>query len=227
MSSTKRKNPKSKDTFRRSATSKLNNNHFKINSLPNLLIFIGLCFLVAGVVIPILTLYPVLKEEIKYKVITNPKNAQKKAKIKPINTDFGIVIPKINANAKVIANVNPYHEDIYQKALTQGVAHAEGTSLPGQIGNTFIFAHSSGDWYTANQYNSVFYLLNKLNINDEIVIYYQNFEYKYRVIEKKIVEASEVDYLTRKSAVKTVTLMTCWPPSTTLKRLIVVAELAN
>lgn len=225
MSSTKRKNPKLKSTFRRSATSKFGDYHFTINSFPNLLIFIGLCFLVAGVVIPVLTFYPVLKEEIRYTAITRPKNAQKRAKIKPINTDFGIVIPKINANAKIVLNVNPYHEQIYQKALTQGVAHAEGTSLPGQIGNTFIFAHSSGDWYTANRYNSIFYLLNKLEKNDEISIYYQKQEYKYKVIDKKIVEASEIDYLTRRSAIKTVTLMTCWPPGTTLKRLIVVGKL--
>ncbi len=205
--------------------SQINKAKFKIDSLSNLLIFIGLCFLVAGMVIPLLTFYPVIKEEIKYKVITSPKNSQKQAKIKPVNTDFAIVIPKINANAKVVPNVNPYQENIYQKALTQGVAHAEGTSLPGQIGNTFTFAHSSGDWYTANRYNSVFYLLNKLVKNDKISIYYKNQEYKYKVIEKKIIEASEVDYLTRKSAVKTVTLMTCWPPGTTLKRLIVVGKL--
>lgn len=145
--------------------------------------------------------------------------------LKPVYTDFGLVIPKIRANSKVIANVNPYREEIYQKALTLGVAHAEGTALPGKIGNTFIFAHSSGDWFTANRFNSVFYLLNKLEKNDEIDIYYQKQKYVYKVIEKKIVTPSEIDYLTKKGAKRTITLMTCWPPGTTLKRLIVIGEL--
>ena len=186
-----------------------------------------MCFLVAGVVIPLLTFYPVIPEEIRYKAITRPKNAQKMAQIKPINTDFGIVIPKINANAKVVLNVNPYQENIYQKALTQGVAHAEGTSLPGQIGNTFIFAHSSGDWYTANRYNSVFYLLNKLKKDDEIFIYYQKKKYRYLVTEIKFVNADQINYLSRKPGSHMLTLMTCWPPGTTIKRLIIIAQLSS
>jgi len=223
MSSTK-KEKNLKESKKSKVKSQKHNLKFKSDFLANLLIYVGIGLSFAGISILFFTFFPVIKEEIKYQAITNPKNAQKKAEIKPINTEFGIVIPKIAANAKVIARVNPYDEETYQKALTQGVAQAEGTSLPNEAGNIFLFAHSSGNWYTANRYNSVFYLLNKLEENDEISIYYKNQEYKYKVIEKKIVEASEVDYLTRKSAVKNVTLMTCWPTGTTLKRLIIQAE---
>jgi sortase A len=223
--STKRKNRKPNPAFRRSATTKFNKKYFKINSLPNLLIFIGLCFLTAGLLILFFTFYPAVKEEIKYKIITSSKNHQKITEIKPVNADFGIVIPKIGANAKIIANVNPYDEKIYQKALTQGVAHAEGTAFPGAFGNTFLFAHSSADWYSANTYNSIFYLINKLEKDDEIDLYYLQKKYRYLVVEKKIIDPGRIDYLSSRFSQKMLTLMTCWPPGTTLKRLIIIAKL--
>lgn len=168
---------------------------------------------------------PVFLVEIKYQV--NPPVISQQKEITPVDDNFGIVIPKINANAKVIANVDPYNSAVYQVALTKGVAHALGTSFPGQPGNVFIFAHSSVDFFNATRYNSVFYLLNKLEKSDEIILYYNKEKFKYQVTEKKIVAASEVNYLTNVGDQKTVTLMTCWPPGTTLKRLIVIGEIAS
>jgi len=221
MASTKRKKRKESLKF------KIQSSKLQLK-VQNYFIYTGLFLILAGLTIFTLTFYPVIKEELKYQFssktgLKRPKNAQ----IKPVDEEFGIVIPKIGANAKVIANVDPYNEKEYQWQLTKGVAHAKGTSLPGQIGNTFIFAHSSGDWFTANRYNSIFYLLNKLKKGDGIDIYYQKQKYEYKVVEKKIVEANSLDYLVKKEAKKTITLMTCWPPGTTLKRLIVIAEAIN
>jgi len=207
--------------------SPISNNQFQ--KLSDRLITFGYCFLIIGALIFILTFYPVIIEEIKYQLTY--KTAQKTLKnvqIKPVDEDFGIVIPKIRANAKVIANVDPYNPIEYQWQLTHGVAHAKGSSLPDKAGNTFIFAHSSGNWYEANRYNSVFYLLNKLKKNDEIDIYYQKNKIRYKVSETKIVNADQINYLSSKpSNLQTLTLMTCWPPGTTLKRLIVVGRISN
>lgn len=60
---------------------------------------------------------------------------------------------------------------------------------------------------------------------DEILLYYNKEKFKYQVTDKKIVDASEVKYLTGTGDKKTITLMTCWPPGTTLKRLIVIGEI--
>lgn len=230
MSSTKRKKRKISNLptslkRKNNVTMKQCNNE-TINKLSKYLITFGYCFLVIGVLIFTLTFYPVIKEEINYQISTKrDQNKLKKVEIKPLDKEFGIVIPKIGANAKIVPNVDPYNEKEYQWQLTKGVAHAKGTSLPGQIGNTFIFAHSSGDWYTANRYNSVFYLLNKLEKDDDIYLYYQNQKFHYKVSEKKIVDSTAIDYLVRKKAEKIVTLMTCWPPGTTLKRLLVIGKL--
>ena len=144
--------------------------------------------------------------------------------IVPKNTDFGIVIPKIRANSQIHQDVDWQNPQIYQKALQTGVAHALGTSTPDQDGNMFLFAHSGVDFYEAVRYNAEFYLLGKLEVGDEITIFYQDKPYLYTVREVKKVSPSEVEYLEKDSITKTLTLMTCWPAGTTFKRLLVIAE---
>ncbi|MDD4937600.1 MAG: sortase [Candidatus Shapirobacteria bacterium] len=183
---------------------------------------IGGILIIIALFIPLSIFSPVLKSEISYQFSSRNLNKE----IIPVDTNFSIVIPKINANTKVIDNVDPFNSHEYQIALTRGVAHAKGSSTPNSGGNTFIFAHSAGNWYQANQYNAVFYLLNKLIKDDEIIIYYQSQPYHYSVIETKLVNASEINYLIGNSP-NQLTLMTCWPPGTTLKRLLVIATLKN
>ena len=47
--------------------------------------------------------------------------------------------------------------------------------------------------------------------------------YIYKVIESQIVDPAQVEYIRRKSNKEFLTLQTCWPPGTTLKRLLVFA----
>lgn len=188
------------------------------------LVLIGVVLILASLLIPAKTFAPVIKSEIEYQI--NKKNISN-TEFTPVNTDFSIVIPKINANTKVVKNVDPYNSSVYQQALTQGVAHALGTATPDTFGNTFIFAHSAGNWYQANQYNAIFYLLNKLVAGDQIFIYYQNQKYTYLVKELKFVAPTDVKLMNQDLSQHQLTLMTCWPPGTTLKRLIVIAKLQN
>jgi len=140
---------------------------------------------------------------------------------------FSIIIPKIGANSKVISDVDSQDSKVYQVALTEGVAHAKGTAYPGQTGNSFFFAHSSDNFYNANRYNSIFYLLNKMELGDFFYLVYKNWVYKYIVTETSIVEPEEVRYLENNTDKKMATLMTCWPAGTTISRLVVVGELVE
>ncbi|MDD2482787.1 MAG: sortase [Candidatus Shapirobacteria bacterium] len=196
----------------------------KLGIKRNKFILVGILFIFISLTIPVSTFAPVLKSEIIYQL---DKKTDKPTEIVPINLDFSIIIPKINANAKVIKNVDPFNSKIYQRALTQGVAHAKDTSTPDKSGNTFIFAHSAGNWYEANQFNAVFYLLNKLETGDEIIVYYQSQKYIYTVNETKIINGNELNYMSSKIGQNQLTLMTCWPPGTTLKRLVVISTLKN
>jgi sortase A len=194
--------------------------------IPRILIGFGELCIFAGIVIVFMTFFPVIKEEVAYTqyILTHTTAAQQD--LKPIDTEFGIVIPKLGANAHVIANVDPYIPAIYQQALTRGVAHAKGTALPGDPGNIFLFSHSSVNFYTATVYNSVFYLIHKLERNDEIFLYYNNVKYVYRVDEIIFADPKSVSYLSGKTKEQTLTLMTCWPPGTTLQRLLVITKIS-
>ncbi len=191
----------------------------KINR--NYSLVIGIVLIVISLAIPMSTFAPVFKAEVDYQI--NQKN-KVETEIVPIDPEFSIIIPKINANAKVIKNVDPFDAKIYQSALTKGVAHAKNTATPDQNGNVFIFAHSAGNWYQANQFNAVFYLLNKLEVGDEIIVYYQSEKYNYIVNDSKLIKGNELIYLENNINQKQLTLMTCWPPGTTLKRLIIIAN---
>ena len=201
------------------------------------LISLGFFLIFTSIAVFIFTFYPVIFAEIKYQlaklgdrssVVSIEENAPNgKNVIKPVDEEFGIVIPKIGANAKVIENVDPYDPQIYQKALTGGVAHAKGTVFPGNFGNIFIFSHSSVNFYEANRYNSIFYLLSKMEKGDEVYIFFHKQKFMYKVTDKKIVAPQEVSYLSGQAQGQILTLMTCWPAGTTFKRLLVIGKLSS
>lgn len=147
--------------------------------------------------------------------------------ITPLDTNFGVVIPKIAANARVIANVDAGNQGVYTEALRRGVAHAAGTVFPGQVGNSFLFAHSVGNFWEVSRWNAVFYLLRELAPGDEVDIFYQGKRYIYVVYDKRVVEPTDVGYLHSQANFPMLTLQTCWPPGTTLKRLLVFARLKS
>lgn len=203
----------------------------------------GIALIAVSALVLLLTFFPVVTEEIKYQLlpkhddalVITREEAEKKSEdgtqtqtasavIYPVDEDFGIVIPKIAANAKVIPDVDWQDSGVYQKALTQGVAQAKGTAYPGEVGNIFLFAHSGVDFYEANRYNALFYLINKLVPGDEMYVFYKGQKFVYLVAAKKTVSPENVEYLKGDPTKKTLTLMTCWPAGTTISRLIVVAE---
>lgn len=144
--------------------------------------------------------------------------------IQPKDAEFGIVIPKIAANARVVADVNPADSKQYLEALKEGVAHAKGTAFPGDGGHVYLFAHSTDYFWNVSNYNAVFYLLYKLEVNDEVDLFYMGKRYLYKVIDTKIVDPTQTQYLTRQTTSEFLTLQTCWPPGTTLKRLLIFAK---
>ena len=210
-----------------------------LRTIGNFLV-LGSLFLIAK------TFYNPIKEEVRYnldrfqkkqyvvstsavkKTIPKGELAKYLAKgpveiITPEDPNFSIVVPKIAANARILSNVSAVDENVYLEALKGGVAHASGTAFPGEGGHIYLFAHSTDYLWNVGSYNAVFYLLYKLKKDDEINVFYNGQRYVYRVIGNRVVDPSDVGYLTRKTNTEFLTLQTCWPPGTTLKRLLVFA----
>lgn len=156
--------------------------------------------------------------------LKNIKNNEKV--LVPPDTYFSIVIPKIGASSQVIINVDPANEKEYLAALQKGVAHAKGSVFPGMPGTSFYFSHSTDSFWDVGRYNAVFYLLKDMQIGDDVYIYFKNNRYNYKVTKTEILDPNDVTLLVNAQNDKTeqVVLQTCWPPGTTWKRFIVIAQ---
>lgn len=130
-------------------------------------------------------------------------------------------IAKINVGANVHWDVE--EGDILNQ-LKSGVAHYKGTSKPGEGGNIFIVGHSSNYPWIISSYNSVFALLDKLAPGDRIELSDNTHNYVYEVKSTRIIKPGDVSVLDSTSK-ETLSLLTCWPIGTSLKRMIVQAEL--
>lgn len=133
-----------------------------------------------------------------------------------------VLIPKIGIEAPVIEISSP-EDKYFAEALADGVVRYPNTSKPGEGSNAFITGHSSNYRWAKGDYNYVFSLLEKLEAGDEITVYYDREKYVYRVSEKKIVKPEDVSVLdpTEKPILS---LMSCWPVGTALKRLVVISD---
>lgn len=142
----------------------------------------------------------------------------------PKDPNFSLIVEKIGADAPVIPNVDTSNKNIYDAALRRGIAHALGTSFPGQPGVSYLFAHSADSIFNVPRYNAVFYLLGDLKTGDRIVVFFAGKRHDYKVTETKITDAEDVSYLTMKTEEQILVLQTCYPPGTLWKRLLVIAK---
>jgi len=139
------------------------------------------------------------------------------------DNNFSLIIPQVNINTKIIPSVDLTDKNATQKALKVGVVQAKGSSSPGQQGTIYIFGHSTDSIWHIKLYNAIFYPLKDIERGNEIVVIYKGKPFIYRVEEKKIVDADDLQSLADPLEKEKLILVTCWPPGTTWKRLLVIA----
>lgn len=145
-------------------------------------------------------------------------------------TDNRLIIPRIDQNIPIVRvssenlikrNWNGLERDM-QKALQDGVVHYPGTALPGQEGNVVVTGHSSYFPWDPGRFKDVFALLHDVVVGDQIVVFYEQKKYIYEISSIKVVLPKDVDVL-KPTANNQLTLITCTPVGTNLKRLVVTA----
>ncbi len=193
-----------------------------------------------AVIFLIFSFFPILQQEILYRTgqkqikivktgfgdLIKTAEAQRiknEAQTYGVDSYFSLVIPKIGAASNIVANVDSGKEDEYSAALKKGVAHAKGTYFPGQGKTVYLFAHSTDSEFNATLYNAVFYLLNKMEADDQIMVYFLDKKYIYKVKEKLIVPPTDTSWFNPGESERLI-LQTCYPPGTTWQRLLVIAE---
>jgi len=136
----------------------------------------------------------------------------------PAPKNYNLSIPSLGIDT---ANVSLRNED-----LTKSLVHYPQTAFPGQIGSPVIFGHSTlPQFFDPKNYKSIFSTLPKLKVGSDIFVNYDGIEYTYRVSKTYEVKPNELWVLRQDYSQKTLKVVTCVPPGTTLRRLIVEAQL--
>jgi len=214
----------------------------KVFTLPNVLIFSGIFFL-------LMSFGPLIFQEVwyfikdmknqeysldaengeeEYSVFSSLLTKNTTLKIKPVNEDFSIIIEKIGVNAPIVPNVSITDEKVYKEALETGVAHAISSDYPTTApSNVYLFAHASLNFWDLGKYATVFNLLRKLDLKDKINIFYQGDRYVYEVVNREVVKGWNTTSITRPVLQPILTLQTCDPPGTTINRFVLTAKLVE
>jgi LPXTG-site transpeptidase (sortase) family protein len=130
-----------------------------------------------------------------------------------------LMIPSLAIEAPVVISQSTT-EVGFQKDLEKGIIYLPGSSALNEKGTMVIMGHSSAyPWYKG-QYGSIFALLNKLNIDDEILVFSQNKTYTYRVLQKEIKAPKDLVFQTQKEE-SVLYLVSCWPINTSWKRIVI------
>lgn len=145
--------------------------------------------------------------------------------------DDRVIIPSINQNVPIVSvstenlinrDWNALEKEI-QGALQDGVVHYPGTAQPGDHGNVVITGHSSYFPWDPGRFKDVFAALHKVAVGETVIVYHEQKQYLYKVYEIKEVTPDKVEVLAQEGGDR-LTLITCTPVGTNLRRLIVLAR---
>lgn len=132
-----------------------------------------------------------------------------------------IVIPSIGVDAPYIY-AEKVDEKHFQELLQSGVVHYPSTAMPGQVGNSYFFGHSSDAVWNPGDYKTVFALLPQASIGDKVFVYDKDGQsYEYVIYEKFIASKRDIGLLGQDfGGGRVITIQTSYPIGTALKRFI-------
>lgn len=163
------------------------------------------------------------KEEELLTLQLMPSSYDNRIEVPSLGINAPLVEPQLGLDALQAKDWNTL-EDQIRSSLLSGVAHYPGTAEPGKIGNAFFTGHSSNVLWEPSPYNTVFALLPTIEVGADIFITHEQKTFHYRVVSTKEVSPSDTSIL-KQGDTKMLTLMTCTPVGTALKRFVVTAEL--
>lgn len=153
---------------------------------------------------------------------TNAENWYPKTKESGENLipEYLLSIPSIGVKDAIVSTKDP--------DLSKHMIQYNKDSAPPLSGNSIIFGHSTlPQLYDPNDYKTILANAYKVNVGDNIVIGIDDVKYRYKVISIRVVEADDTSVLAQNFSDSFITIITCTPPGTVWKRLIIKAKLEN
>ena len=132
---------------------------------------------------------------------------------------YQLSIPKLKIKNALVSTVD------YD--LARHLVQYRSPTLPGNKGNVVIFDHSTlPQLFKPADYKTIFATLHTLKKGDEIIASLNGAEYRYKVFSISITDPDDTGIFAP-SDESIITLVTCTPPGTVWKRLIIKAKLQN
>lgn len=158
-------------------------------------------------------------ENADYNLIANWFPTKPVPPVKPSKvTHYTLSLPKLKIERAVVT--------IGGKELKQSLIQYPGTALPGEYGNTVIFGHSVlPTFYNPKDYKAIFSLIPTLQKGEKIILEYDGMQFTYEVEDYFEAKPEEIDVLEQHFDRQILSLVTCVPPGTYLRRGILRARL--
>lgn len=135
-------------------------------------------------------------------------------------THYSLSIPSIHI---INAYVSTIDNDLSKHLVQYG-----GTAVPPSKGNAVIFGHSTlPQLFKQDNYMTIFANAHTLKVGDEMQLGVDNLQYTYKIYNITITSPLETSFFEQNYDDNYLTLVTCTPPGTTWKRLIIKARIVK
>lgn len=133
---------------------------------------------------------------------------------------YTIAIPSIGIKNGAVSTVD------YD--LSKHLVNYIGTAIPPEKGNAVVFGHSTlPQWFDPTDYKTIFATAYKLRMGDEILVTVAGVLYQYKIVSITVVNPDDTSIFTQNYDDSYLTIVTCTPPGTTWKRLIIKSRLVK
>lgn len=131
---------------------------------------------------------------------------------------YSITIPKLNINN---ASVSTVDDD-----LAHHLVNFQGTCVPPEKGNCVVFGHSTlPQLYNPKDYKTIFAYAQNLRTGDDVIVDAENILFTYKIFSITIVDPDDTSVLAQSLDDSYLSIITCTPPGTVWKRLVIKARL--
>lgn len=149
--------------------------------------------------------YPAIEEE-------QEEIKESKTEEKQVELDYKAIleIPSINLKRGLVESTKDF------KSINYAISIDNSSNYPDINGNFILYAHSG------NAYYSYFKNLGKVNIGDDVLVYYQGIKYFYNIYKIYEIDKTGSMNIIRPTDEKIITLLTC--KNGTEKQLVVLGK---
>lgn len=112
--------------------------------------------------------------------------------------------------------------------LSRHLVQYAGTAKPGEPGTAVIFGHSSlPQFFSNNNYKTIFATLHTLKVGDTFQVDVNGATYTYKIFTILVTLPEDTTMFTQQFDDSYMTLVTCTPPGTVWKRLVIKAKIQD